>query len=1491
MRFSRRNKLGRLVIASATVALPMIAHATTATWTGGGTDTNWDTGGNWNPSEPNAVDDVAIFNTSGATATADVGVTLGVFDLNANTTINGTSTLTLESNDLNSPGILPAVNLTGAGTVGTISAPIQFVPNINVIGTPRLVFNGISGASGTTLNINGGLSSSGVAGATDFQSGTFTQGSGAGAAFNIGAAQGMFVGDDGGTAVLNVNSNVTDATVLILGEQQSATSTPGIGTINQSAGVMSTSGTVRIGQGFIAGSASYTPGVTAGSGTYNLSGGSMSTASGIAIVVGSQGGTGALNVSAASTTVMTGGQLNLASTAGAAPGMGGSGSATITDGTITVGNTGTGTATAIGSVNPTAASTLLINGSTATSGGRFIVSTGALSLSNQTVGTTTSITGATGASSSMTIQNGGTAMIGGQLTVGSSIPSVGYLSLNTATVSISGTTPAAFGSKLSIGTTLGIGTSGGVGVFQANESDTKPILVGSATSAGLITIGSSGFFTNNAGSTYNGGNGSMLLSGQTVLNLNSSTTAAITGMTVGSSALNTVAVGSNLGSTGVLTLSGSAALNVNSLANANAISVVIGSGASDALSAAGSGTVSLSNSAQLNLMKAGSLTVASNECNGTLNVSDSAQVLVAGGTINDQTSAGQAPNTGGVGSITVTDGTITDNNSGTGTALSIGGVNSMGQSSLTIKGSTATSGGRVVITNGSVTLGAQNVSTSTIATQYTNSVGATGAVSIQNGGTMLIGAALTIGSGLPSPSYASVNSGTFSVSGTTPGALASKLSVGTSLSIGIGGGTGSLSINESDTTPVVVGGASVASSVLIGTSGTVTNTAAVGLPNNTAIGGGNGSMSLSGQAVFVLNSNAAAGGNIMAIGSSSANTVTPGTNVGSIGSVSLHDNAVLNVNTTSPNALNITVGNGVANAQGSAGSGTLSLADSSALNLNSGNLLVGLNETPGVLTVGNSAHLTMTGATASLVVGSHANATTGSPDFSTTSFSSLNLSGTSSLVTTPAVLVGIGVNGAATVSGGTLDATSGGITLGSSVGAGGAAGTIGNGSLTVTGGVVETGGAGNLVLSANNTSTASEKGTLNLQGGLVQIGGSLLANGAAANSLVNFTGGELQAATINPANFTSSVSQAALPGALQQMSNALVQSNTSGSSSLHAANGNLTISGGYVLLGGTAQADGTNTTTVSGLTSVNNGTIQGSGTFSTDPTNGFGINGTLTAAGPGVVNLNGPSANQPGATLAVTGGTVNVSSASTTPATVTVGSAGIMNLNGTMPTGANLVANGTVNLAMNLGTSVGTVTLGSLSVGASGQVNLANNHMFIDYGGGPDPVSSVAGWLASGYAAGTWTGPGINSTAAAANSLSYGLGYADSADAGNPAGLSSGTIEVAYTLLGDANLDYAVNGVDFGILAANFNKGITGWDKGDFNYDNAVNGVDFGVLAANFNKGASGVAGASAADWAALDAFAAANGLLADVPEPASVGVAVLGVAGVLARRRRSRGR
>jgi hypothetical protein len=196
-------------------------------------------------------------------------------------------------------------------------------------------------------------------------------------------------------------------------------------------------------------------------------------------------------------------------------------------------------------------------------------------------------------------------------------------------------------------------------------------------------------------------------------------------------------------------------------------------------------------------------------------------------------------------------------------------------------------------------------------------------------------------------------------------------------------------------------------------------------------------------------------------------------------------------------------------------------------------------------------------------------------------------------------------------------------------------------------------------------------------------------------------------------------------------------------------------------------------------------------------------------------------------------------------------------------------------------------TVNTLTING-GQLDLTNTHLFIDYGSGPDPISMIRAYLIAGCNGGAWNGPGINSSIAAlpANSH-YGIGYADGAD-GIVAGLSSGQIEIKYTLLGDADLDGAVTGSDFTILASNPGQSVSSWDKGDFDYDGVVSGSDFTALVENLGKSASGAdIILPAADYAAIDAFAAANGLMADVPEPASMLLIPMAGFGILARRRR----
>ncbi|HEY1922453.1 MAG TPA: dockerin type I domain-containing protein, partial [Tepidisphaeraceae bacterium] len=308
-----------------------------------------------------------------------------------------------------------------------------------------------------------------------------------------------------------------------------------------------------------------------------------------------------------------------------------------------------------------------------------------------------------------------------------------------------------------------------------------------------------------------------------------------------------------------------------------------------------------------------------------------------------------------------------------------------------------------------------------------------------------------------------------------------------------------------------------------------------------------------------------------------------------------------------------------------------------------------------------------------------------------------------------------------------------------------------------------------------------------------------------------------------------------------------------------APGGNLTLQNGTTLEvnGASLINDGT----ITGTTDVNfGGVAQGNGAYG--PVN-------IASGGAFAPGLSGTAHGTAGAV--VDNGAFNMTAGKESIASIT--GVGLLALSG----GATLTIN----------SNSGKNSVGSLSIDAAhgSHLDLNNGALFINYGAGTDPIASIAAYIKSGYANGAWTGPGIMSTTDQ-TAMAYGIGYADGAD-GVVAGLSSGQIEIRYTLYGDANLDGVVSGVDFTILAGNLNKVVSGWDKGDFNYDGVVSGQDFTALIGNLGKAANGGSvELPAADYAAIDAFAVANGLMADVPEPASC-IVIPGLAVLLARRRR----
>jgi chitinase len=168
---------------------------------------------------------------------------------------------------------------------------------------------------------------------------------------------------------------------------------------------------------------------------------------------------------------------------------------------------------------------------------------------------------------------------------------------------------------------------------------------------------------------------------------------------------------------------------------------------------------------------------------------------------------------------------------------------------------------------------------------------------------------------------------------------------------------------------------------------------------------------------------------------------------------------------------------------------------------------------------------------------------------------------------------------------------------------------------------------------------------------------------------------------------------------------------------------------------------------------------------------------------------------------------------------------------------ASIVLNGGL---LTLAAGGGDFSTSSLTVNPGATLNLSSNTLLISYGANADPISSIAAKIVTGYADGAWNGQGIMSSAPViVDGLSYGIGYADSADAGNPANLPSGTIKVMYTLLGDANLDGTVNTEDFTLFSEHLGQSGMMWDDGDFNYDGTVNTEDFTLLSQNLGQSAS----------------------------------------------------
>jgi hypothetical protein len=350
---------------------------------------------------------------------------------------------------------------------------------------------------------------------------------------------------------------------------------------------------------------------------------------------------------------------------------------------------------------------------------------------------------------------------------------------------------------------------------------------------------------------------------------------------------------------------------------------------------------------------------------------------------------------------------------------------------------------------------------------------------------------------------------------------------------------------------------------------------------------------------------------------------------------------------------------------------------------------------------------------------------------------------------------------------------------------------------------------------------------------------------------------------------------------------------------------------------GTLAVDGGNMNIVGSLdifTQVNleGGTLSvgalntaGSPAYSVNPSDFLG-NGTTTGWTGGTLTITGTNGFGVG-TGGELGSSLTLSTGRTLDVVGILSNSGTLTLSGGSATVGSIAGSGTTTIGSGSTLQIAphgpASSQSALTITGTGVMNITDNMMVINYGtNNPSPVSTIGGYIKTGYNGGSWNGPGIVSSEVAAvnaahgDSHLYAVGYADASDPAVAVDhFTPGTVVIEPAIVGDANLDGVVNFTDFQLLAASFNQPNTSWDQGDFNYAGKTNFADFQLLAANFNDSTS----LDAAEFDAMNTVALSHGqtLVANpdgdgfsfvaVPEPGVV--AMLGIAGLGMLRRRRR--
>jgi len=220
--------------------------------------------------------------------------------------------------------------------------------------------------------------------------------------------------------------------------------------------------------------------------------------------------------------------------------------------------------------------------------------------------------------------------------------------------------------------------------------------------------------------------------------------------------------------------------------------------------------------------------------------------------------------------------------------------------------------------------------------------------------------------------------------------------------------------------------------------------------------------------------------------------------------------------------------------------------------------------------------------------------------------------------------------------------------------------------------------------------------------------------------------------------------------------------------------------------------------------------------------------------------------------------------------------------------GLTILSGATVQVSQQSAGTQSIIYTPSLTI--TGTLDLTDNDLIAQGGS----LAAVTALVKLGYNGGKWTGNGITSTTAAADTSHltavgvilnnvdgidplYGTASASAVNLGLFDGASPNPedVLVKYTYYGDANLDGKVDGSDYSLIDNGYVEHLTGWYNGDFNYDGTVDGSDYTLIDNAFNN-----QGASLEN-------AVSTAQIAVVPEPAGTLLSLTAIT-VLSRRRRN---